>query len=274
MEAVKFLDEEAGLIGGLAIPYGGPANGKDLQGEYFSKDTDFALDFYAQRPIMLDHGLGKKLGPERLGYQTKVEVTDAGLWAEGILDRSHRYWNVMRDLVQKGALNFSSSALTHLVVKEANGHIKRWPWSELSLTPEPANPFAIAALKSIVGEIDPMPDLSMAKFDLLTQRIASLEKAAVAEGSEGESATKAAFTDAVLERFVRIESMITDMNPSQLKDTVGRIEEMFYNLSGRVNDIEEGKKAGVMKALAEEEAEKVSAHNGAEIAYYQSLVEA
>ncbi len=40
--AVKFLDEEQGVIEGLGIPYGGPVRnnatelGKDLTGEYFN----------------------------------------------------------------------------------------------------------------------------------------------------------------------------------------------------------------------------------------------
>ena len=39
--AIKLLDLEKGLIEGLAIPFGGPFDGKDFDGEFFSKDTDF-----------------------------------------------------------------------------------------------------------------------------------------------------------------------------------------------------------------------------------------
>ena len=270
MEAVKFLDEGAGTIGGLAIPYGGPNAGKDLHGEFFSSETDFALNWFTQRPILLDHGLGKKLGPELLGLQTKAEVTEAGVWAEGILDRSHRYWNVMKELVNKGALQFSSSAIPHLIIKETTGHIKRWPWAELSLTPEPANPLAIAAMKSLTGELERLPASAADMWGQLQARIEEIQQSRPA-GTDSADSTKAAFTDGMLERFVLVEAMLKTFNPSETVERMARMEETYFQLSGRVYDIESEK--GTLKSLTEKAtAENDAVAQAAEIAYYHSLV--
>ena len=48
MDAVKFVADSEDRIEGLAIPFGGPAGGKDLQGETFTKDTDLALDWFPE----------------------------------------------------------------------------------------------------------------------------------------------------------------------------------------------------------------------------------
>jgi len=141
--AVKFADGRQDLIEGLAIPYGGPLGGKDLEGEYFGPDTDFALQWYDRRPLLYHHGLDSGAEIVPIGQQVKAWTSDVGVWARAQLDRSNRYAEEIRKLVEEGRLFFSSGALPHLVRKTADGHITRWPWVELSLTPTPANPYAV-----------------------------------------------------------------------------------------------------------------------------------
>lgn len=140
--AVKFVGEE--IIEGLAIPFGGPLGGRDLEGEDFGPDTDFALKWYDQRPLLYHHGMDAGITTEAIGRQVKAWVGDGGVWARAQLDRSHRYFEEIRRLVEAGKLFFSSGSLPHLVKKRWDGHIERWPWVELSLTPQPANPYAVA----------------------------------------------------------------------------------------------------------------------------------
>ena len=148
--AVKFVDEEQGIVEGFGAPYGGPCNGKDLQGEFFSPKTDFCLKWFDTRPILYHHGLDADMKTDVAGVQTSVEDRPDGQWIKAQLDRSQRYWSDLKALIKAGKIFFSSGSIPHLVEKAANGEILRWPWVETSLTPSPANPGArIEAFKAL-----------------------------------------------------------------------------------------------------------------------------
>lgn len=148
--AVKFVDEDAGLIEGLAIPFGGPIAGKDLTGEDFGPDTDFCSEWFPEgRPILYHHGLNAAVKTELVGRQVDAEERDDGLWVKGELAKASRYRKKVAEIIRSGKAGFSSGAIPHLVQTKADGHITRWPWVELSITPTPANPSAMVyAVKS------------------------------------------------------------------------------------------------------------------------------
>lgn len=146
-QAVKFADDDTDgtLIEGLAIPFGGPIKGKDIDGEDFGADTDLCLDWFPDgRPILYHHGLNGSIKTAVVGRQTTVTVGDEGGFVQGELDKRSRWYSKVKKLIGEGALGFSSGAMPHLVQTTKSGHIKRWPWVELSLTPTPAHPGAIA----------------------------------------------------------------------------------------------------------------------------------
>jgi len=136
------------IIEGWAAPFGGPAAGRDLQGEYFSARTDFGLERGTQPPLKFEHGLDAEIGHEQIGTVLEHRVTDLGLWVKAQLDRRSQYYQYIVSLMQKGALSFSSGAIPKLVKVGSNGEILQWPWLETSLTPWPANPVALAMLKT------------------------------------------------------------------------------------------------------------------------------
>ena len=149
--AVKFVKGSPELIEGLAIPYGGPIAGKDFDGEHFESDTDLCLPWFGEtgRPTLYGHGLNPATKAEVVGRQVTLEDRDAGRWVQVELDKSSKYRDLIGQLVDQGALSFSSGAMPHLVQTTKDGKITRWPWVELSLTPTPANPFAaVYAVKS------------------------------------------------------------------------------------------------------------------------------
>ena len=151
MNAVKFAEGTDNIIEGLAIPFGGPFAGKDLDGEDFGPDTDLALEWFPEegRPVIYHHGLDEGMKTALVGRQIAREVQDAGHWVKVQLDKRNRYFEHIAQLVRDGKLAFSSGSLSHLVQAEKNGHIKAWPWVELSLTPTPANPdAAVYAVKA------------------------------------------------------------------------------------------------------------------------------
>ena len=147
MDTVKFVDGADDRIEGIAIPYG-----RDLDGEAFTKDTNLALDWYDSRPLLMQHGQSPVFGLKAVGRVTKVEARDDGLWAEAIIDASERYKARLRQLVQDGHLSFSSGSSGNYTQKATDGTIRAWPFVELSLVPNPANPNAVVAVKEFVGQ--------------------------------------------------------------------------------------------------------------------------
>lgn len=146
MDAVKFIDGSLTLVRGLGMPYGGPVDGKDLEGEFFSPRTDFMFDFLAgERPVLYDHGHEPSVKADIVGRVVEYNRTDAGVWTIVQLDRRARYLAALQELVDRGAMSFSSGAYPSLVEIEKSGEILRWPWVELSLTPTPMNPYAVAS---------------------------------------------------------------------------------------------------------------------------------
>lgn len=141
--AVKFAKGSDSVFEGLAIPFGGPLAGKDLDGEDFGPDTDFALDWFPSgRPVIYHHGLNAAMKTVVSGRQHEHEIIDEGVWVRGELDKSARYHGAVSKMIAAGKLFFSSGSMKHLVEVDDDGHIKRWPWVELSMTPTPANPDA------------------------------------------------------------------------------------------------------------------------------------
>lgn len=183
--AVKFVKGSELSIEGLGIPYGGPFGGKDLDGEFFTKDTDFCFDWFPERPTIYDHGLDGDMQTTVVGKVTKHEPVDDGIWTRAQLNKNHRYLTAVQELVQQGALSFSSGAMPHLVQKDVKtGEITRWPWIELSLTPTPANPDAViyavktstalAHLSAFEGGFAPAAESYADHFDRVLEEVKAL----------------------------------------------------------------------------------------------------
>lgn len=136
---VKSLDPVEGRVGGYLVIWG-DATQRDLQGEYFTPETDLGLDWYAERPMLYHHGLDGNLKAAVIGTIDTLQADSTGIWAEAQLDLRKRYVRAVQRLIDQGILAWSSGSLAHLVEVEDDGHIKRWPIVEGSLTPTPAEP--------------------------------------------------------------------------------------------------------------------------------------
>ena len=136
---LKMLDAPQGRIGGYLLVWGA-AGQSDLQGEYFTPQTDIGLDWYDRRPILYHHGLDGTLKAAVIGVLDRLRRDEVGLWAEAQLDLHKRYVRAVQRLIEQGVLGWSSGSLPHLVDVAADGCIKRWPIVEASLTPTPAEP--------------------------------------------------------------------------------------------------------------------------------------
>lgn len=163
----------SGEVEGWGIPFGGPlADDSDIDGERFSKDTDFHFDWFPHgRPMLYDHGTDRKLGLDLIGRQTEHEVIDdVGVWVKGQINMSHRYAEAVMGLIGEGKIGFSSLAMRHLVEKDRKGNILEWPWIEETLTVHPANPMAtIDEFKMSVTFGDAMKQLGLDIPEGITQ---------------------------------------------------------------------------------------------------------
>jgi HK97 family phage major capsid protein len=130
---------EAGRIGGYLIAWGDTAQ-RDLEGEFFTPETELGLTWYDQRPMLYHHGLDNTMKASVIGVIDTLYMDEIGVWAEGQLDLRRDYVQTVQRLVRKGVLNWSSGSLPHLVDVAVDGEIKRWPIVEGSLTPTPAEP--------------------------------------------------------------------------------------------------------------------------------------
>ena len=130
--AIKSLGN--GRVGGYLVAFGG----KDLEGDYFTPDTQFCLDWYGQRPVLYHHGFDKTLKAAAIGTIDTIRADEVGLWAEAQLDLHNQYVMAVQELIGKGVLGWSSGAMPQAVERDYDGRIKSWPIIEGSLTPTPA----------------------------------------------------------------------------------------------------------------------------------------
>jgi HK97 family phage major capsid protein len=143
-----------GRIGGYLILWG-TSKTRDLHGEYFTPQTELGLDWYAQRPVLYQHGLDGQLKAAVIGQIDLLRTDETGVWAEAQLDLRQRYVRAVLRLVEKGVLHWSSGSLAHLVQVTDAGEIQRWPVVEGSLTPTPAEPRRtdVQTIKSAYGAL-------------------------------------------------------------------------------------------------------------------------
>jgi len=165
-DAVKFMDKDGVKIAGYAIIYGDPDH-PDISSfkDFFTPETDFWLDKWDKRPMIYHHSFVKEDFEPVVGVWTKAVKDEIGVWLEGELNKAHKYYEAIKELVARGALKISSDSASHLIrrVPLTNGthQVTRWPLLAASLTPTPAEPrlLPVAQLKSAYKALDiPIPD--------------------------------------------------------------------------------------------------------------------
>lgn len=142
----------------LGVPFGGPIDGRDLDGEAFTPETDIWLKVGDKVNLTYYHGfdpdkIGKKqANPALIGRATYVGADERGHWFEPVLDIEEPLaQRLMKAEITE--LRASSGAINHLVRKDAGGLIRVWPVGELALFDinewrRPANDFAVIEAKT------------------------------------------------------------------------------------------------------------------------------
>ena len=175
---------------GLAIPFGSPSR-KDLQGEFFTPSTDFHYEWFPTdgRPTLYHHGLDDEVAGETIGRQVSHEVRDDGVWVEVQLAKRSKWVELIRRLLDRDGLGFSSGALPSLVKTAKSGEILSWPWVELSTTPTPASTDARIMASKYLADADALSGYAAAmdaraqfeRLEAIIRRTASDEARKAAE---------------------------------------------------------------------------------------------
>lgn len=182
MNAVKLLSmsDDTAMVGGWGVVFGA----QDLDGETFTRETDYMLGLVPDKPVFYDHTMNSV--KHSLGRVVKAEVGGDGIWIEAELDRHAEYVAHVLKLVEAGALGWSSGSVGHLVRREGNV-IKTWPVVEWSLTPTPAEPrtIGVEVIKAMI-ESDPSFEALMPEAGAATPAASAddVDEIAVEELSE------------------------------------------------------------------------------------------
>ena len=150
---IKSSDSTKTVFEVVGVPYGGPAflGGKDLQGERFTKSTDFGRDLGGAFVVetiysFYDHALNDGIGKQQIGFAKFFQETEQGqLWNIEV-SKAYQYHDFIYAMAQANLLGASSQPVQTAVEIDEDGNIKRWPLAEISLTPTPANPAAVMQL--------------------------------------------------------------------------------------------------------------------------------
>lgn len=126
--------EDQARIGGYLVKWGNPEE-LDLVGDYFTPETDMALEFKA--PLMFHHGIDEQISTTILGERVKSVKDDIGVWVEHWVAKANEYWKFVEPLLKAGRLYYSPGSAAHLVRREEDGQLKMFRVVEDSLTPTP-----------------------------------------------------------------------------------------------------------------------------------------
>lgn len=150
--------DDSGRVRGYLVRFGGA----DLEGDYFTKDTDFGRPMKSGDRVAMNlyyhHGQDRTVGKSRIGTGY-ITMDDKGLWYEAQVEMADQYQKMIQELAKSGKLGYSSGATGHMVerkkMSDGRYEITRWPIGEASLTPTPAEPMnMVKSLKDMYGDME------------------------------------------------------------------------------------------------------------------------
>jgi len=151
MEAHAKKTDDGWVLEVLGVPFGGPMDGKDFQGEYFDKNTDIAMEIGEERPVFYYHGEDPKGRPMRvpqlIGKAKYIRKDERGHWFEVRLNKAKKYAQRIWKAAIKGIAKASSGAINYLTRKDPDGRIRFWPVGEITLLDE-------GSVKALFDEAD------------------------------------------------------------------------------------------------------------------------
>lgn len=224
--------------------YGVVFNSVDLDGEVFTKDTDFWLDRLRLEsyPVLYDHGQHDWVKHAVVGT-ARAHVDDAGIWLDIELERAEEYREyvaMIRGLAARGVLGVSSGAVAHLVRREGR-KIVEWPVVEFSLTPTPAEPRTIGV--ELISEFAPQFKSKFPPAEAAREADTVSSDAPASEvGAEAEAGASLNNLKSNQEQEMETKAMyVTESAPARLGDFLKAVQ---------VNDLQRIEALGATKDVA------------------------
>ena len=138
----------------LGVPFGGPLDGKDTDGQYFSENTNTYKEYFKTIPVYYYHSInpdGRSMQdePALIGTAKYVRTDKKGHWFRVQLNKTVEFAKRIWESAKRGLARASSGSLSHIVRVAKDGEITHWPVAELSLIDaegkrQPANAWAVA----------------------------------------------------------------------------------------------------------------------------------
>ena len=211
-DAIK--SDRLGSVKGYLVRFGSP-DATDLEGDYFTPQTDFGFPIKAGQRVPLNvyyhHGMDKFVGKKSIGTGY-VKMDETGLWYEAQLDMADEYGNMIAKLCKQGKMGYSSGAAGHMVERKSVGkasEITRWCIAEASITPTPAEyRNSVKSLEDMYS-MEPMEEEEMVMAPMPEQ---SPEEYAVSVFDESESEMVHEGLEAYYDALCGAIEMVTDQS--------------------------------------------------------------
>jgi len=188
-DAIK--SDRLGSVKGYLVRFGSP-DATDLEGDYFTPQTDFGFPIKAGERVPLNvyyhHGMDKIIGKKSIGTGY-VKMDETGLWYEAQLDMADSYGEMIAKLCKQGKMGYSSGAAGHMVERKSVGkasEITRWCIAEASITPTPAEyRNSVKSLEEMYG-MEPMMEEEEMVMAPMPEQSATEYAAEIFKEAEGE----------------------------------------------------------------------------------------
>ena len=234
-DAIK--SDRLGSVKGYLVRFGSP-DATDLEGDYFTPQTDFGFPIKAGERVPLNvyyhHGMDKIVGKKSIGTGY-VKMDDTGLWYEAQLDMADSYGEMIAKLCKQGKMGYSSGAAGHMVERKSVGkasEITRWCIAEASITPTPAEyRNSVKSLEEMYG-MEPMMEEEEMVMAPMPEQSAAEYAAEIFKEAEGELIHEGleAYWDALSGAMEVIES--ADM-ANALVDAFAERAKALYAMHGK-----------------------------------------
>jgi phage head maturation protease len=234
-DAIK--SDRLGSVKGYLVRFGSP-DATDLEGDYFTPQTDFGFPIKAGERVPLNvyyhHGMDKFVGKKSIGTGY-VKMDDTGLWYEAQLDMADEYGSMIAKLCKQGKMGYSSGAAGHMVERKSVGkasEITRWCIAEASITPTPAEyRNSVKSLEEMYG-MEPMMEEEEMVMAPMPEQSAAEYAAEIFKEAEGELIHEGleAYWDALSGAMEVIES--ADM-ANALVDAFAERAKALYAMHGK-----------------------------------------